>query len=124
MGFETDLRAVLRAAVPGVPCDWGWNLQGVEPTRVVLTLISGSDPLAHDGPVGLVQRRVQVDVFARLPGDAMATGHTIRRAASGYRGGAIAKIEVVALRDGPPETPAGTTLARRSLDLMVHYIEE
>ncbi len=76
MALEEDLRAAVKAAVgASVPVDWGWNAQGITPPRVTLITASGVDPVAHDGPVGLIQRRVQVDCFATTPKaarDAMA----------------------------------------------------
>lgn len=123
MGLHEDLRAVLKTAIGGtVPVDWGWNAQGITPPRVVLMIVSGDDPLAHDGPVGLIQRRVQADCFATTPKDARTLGDAVR-SLNGYRGGNLSGVFVAGVRDGLPDTPGGEVLARVSIDLMIHYKE-
>lgn len=123
MALEEDLRAAVKAAVgASVPVDWGWNAQGITPPRVTLITASGSDPVAHDGPVGLIQRRVQVDCFATTPKAARDLGTAVR-SLNGYRGGNLAGVFVASVRDGLPDTPGGEVLARVSIDLMVHYQE-
>ncbi len=124
MGMQQDLRAVIEAAVPGVPVEWGWNRQGIAAPRVVLTLVSGADPISHDGPTGLIERRVQVDVFAQAYADVLDAGDAIRRAVSGFYQGAIALVTVIGVRDLPPESPGGAVLARYSMDLRVRYQED
>ena len=123
MPFQEDLRAAIKAAVPGLPVDWGWNLQGVTTTRVTLVHVSGRDGIAHDGPTGLVERRVQVDVWSPSYAAARDAADDIRAALHGARSGAIAGVFLTGSRDGPPETPAGSLLARFTLDLTVHYKE-
>ena len=123
MAFQEDIRAAIRAALPGVPCDWGWNLQGVKSLRVTLSHVSGSDLLAHDGPAGLIERRVQVDVWAPTYAAARNAADTIRHAMHGLRAGQIAGVRLVGTREGPPDPQAGDVLARFTLDLMVHYQE-
>jgi hypothetical protein len=123
MPMEEDLRTALKAAIGGaVPVDWGWNAQGITPPRVVLVTVSGDDPVAHDGPVGLIERRVQVDCFAATPKAARDLGAAVR-GLNGYRAGNFAGVFVAAVRDGLPDTPGGEVLARVSIDLRVIYRE-
>lgn len=124
MDMHETLRAAIKAAVPGIPCDWGWNLQGSVEPRIVLTVVSGGHPVAHDGATGLRQFRVQVDVFAPRYKQARDTGAAIEAALVGYRAGSLRGVFLAAIRDGSaPETPAGVALARVSLDFMVHHQE-
>ncbi len=123
MAMHEDLRAALRLAIGGsVPVDWGWNAQGIAPPRVVLAVVSGDDPVAHDGPVGLIERRIQADCVAVTPKAARDLSTAVR-SLNGYRGGSFAGVFVAAVRDGLPETPGGDMLARVSIDLMVTYKE-
>lgn len=123
MPFQEEIRGLIRAAVPGVPVDWGWNLQGTTGTRVTLAHVSGSDGATHDGPTGLITRRVQVDVWSPSYGAARNTADDIRHALHATRSGNIAGVFLTGTREGPPDTPAGDVLARFSLDLTVHYKE-
>lgn len=120
---EDFAAAVATAAGPGVGVTWGWSLQGAALPRVVLTVVSGTDPLAHDGPIGLIDRRVQVDCYAETYKGARDLADAIRAALNGYRGGNLAGVTLAAWRDGLPDNPAGDTLPRISLDLRVHYRE-
>jgi hypothetical protein len=123
MAMEEDLRAAIKAAIGGgVAVDWGWNAQGIVPPRVVLTTVSGNDDVAHDGPAGLIHRRVQADCFARSPSGARNLRDLVR-SLNGYRAGSLAGVFVAGVRDGLPDTPGGEILARFSIDLMVHYKE-
>lgn len=124
MPMEEDLGAVVKAAAGvGVPVEWGWSLQGTALPRVVLTVVSGSDGIAHDGPTDLIERRVQLDVFALTYKAARDLANSLRAALHGYRAGALCGVFLAGVRDGLPDTPAGETLARISLDLRVHYKE-
>lgn len=124
MPMQEDLGAAVQAAVgPGVAVEWGWSLQGSALPRVVMITVSGGDGIAHDGPTGLTERRVQVDVFAETYKEARDLADAIRRALHGIRTGALCGVFLAGVRDGQPDTPAGETLARISLDLRVHYQE-
>jgi hypothetical protein len=125
MALHEDLRAaVTTAAGPGVAVSWGWTAQGTALPRVVLTMISGSDGVAHDGPTGLIERRVQLDCYAETYAGARAVADAIRLALVGIPQGDLRGIYLAGYRDGQPDTPAGETLPRISLDLRVHYQEQ
>lgn len=118
-----QLRATLTAALPGVPVEWGWNGQGQASPRVVLTLVGDLANYTHDGPSGYVQNRVQIDVYAATYGQAKTTIRSIDAVLSGLRAGLILGAFRVGRRDYPPETGA-ETLARVSVDYMIHHNEE
>lgn len=123
MAMQESFRAACKAALPGVAIDWGWNLQGVRGVRVTLNMASGSDGVAHDGATGLIQRRVQVDLFAPTFKAARDAADALRLALHGARPAPIVGIFLAGYRDLPPDTTAGETLARISLDFFVHYQE-
>lgn len=118
-----QLRATLQTALPGVPVDWGWNGQGQAAPRVVLTLVSDLADYTQDGPSGYVQNRVQVDVYAGTYSAAQALYREIDGTLSGLRAGLILGAFRVGRRDFPPET-GSETLARVSIDYMIHHNEE
>lgn len=53
---------------------------------VVLTRVSGRDDYATDGPVGLKQSRLQIDVYAATYAGGKAVARAIKAVLSGYRG--------------------------------------
>jgi len=122
--MEEDLRSRLMLALPSVPVDWGWSGQGGATPRVVLQIISDMTDYTHAGPSGYVQNRVQIDVYAtgyKVAKDKVAL---IDAALSGLRAGLILGAFKAGRRDFPPDISAGETLARISIDYMIHHIEE
>ena len=121
--MQSQLRATLKAALPGVPVDWGWNGQGQAGLRLVLTLVSEVPNYTMDGPSGCVQNRVQIDVVAPDYAAAQAAVANVHDVLSGLRAGLILGAFRVGRRDNPPEV-GGETLARISVDYMIHHNEE
>lgn len=121
--MQEQLRATLIAALPGVPVDWAWNGQGQAAPRLVLTMVSDLANYTHDGPSGYVQNRVQIDVYAATYAEAQGLVAAINDALSGLRAGMILGAFRAGRRDYPPETGADT-LARVSVDYMIHHNEE
>ena len=119
--MEEALRALLIAALPGVPVAWGLGSDALP--RVVLFVISGGDDMTQDGPSGLCWRRVQVDCYGATYGAARLLSREVRAILSGYRGGIFNGIFLDADRDGEMTDGPASVQARVSLDFMVHYKE-
>ncbi|NBE05931.1 DUF3168 domain-containing protein [Paragemmobacter ruber] len=122
--MEEVLRALLRAALPGVAVDWGENDARAAVPRVRLMRVSGGAEYANDGPVGLHRARVQVDCIGATYGAAKGLARQVKAAVGGYRGGMLAGVFVDSERDLSGGTAAtGKTLAGVAVDLRVHYKE-
>lgn len=119
------LRARLRGQVPGVPIDWGWNAQGEVLPRVVLSVISGDTDQAHaTGPTGYRRARVQIDCFAAGYAGAVALSRLVRAALAGWLSAPVVQgVFEIGERDTAPDTAGGDTLARVSIDYMIHFKE-
>lgn len=122
--MEQDLRSRLMLALPGYAVDWGWSGQGAALPRVVLQVVSEVPNYTHDGPSGFVQNRVQIDVYAPTYRAAHDAAELIDTALSGLRAGLILGAFKAGRRDNPPDLGAGETLARISLDYMIHHNKE
>lgn len=122
--MEQDLRARLTLALPGVPVEWGWSGQGAGAPRVVLQLISEVTNYTQDGPSGYVQSRVQIDVYSLTYKQGCEVVGYIDSALSGLRAGLILGAFKAGRRDSPPDLGAGETLARISVDYMIHHNKE
>jgi hypothetical protein len=126
--MQEQLRATLKAALPGVPVDWVWSDQGAAVPRVVLQIISEQVSYTHAGPSGYVANRVQIDIYAPTYRDAKTVADTVNDTLSGLRAGLILGAFRKGRRDYPPDMngmAAGSeTLARISVDYMIHHNEE
>ena len=122
--MEQDLRSRLKLALPGVPVDWGWSGQGGGTPRVVLQIISDMTNYTQAGPSGYVQNRVQIDVYATTFKAAKDQVALIDTALSGLRAGLILGAFKAGRRDFAPDISAGETLARISIDYMIHHNKE
>ena len=122
--MELQLRAMLQAALPGVVVDWGWSAQGAVAPRVVLQVISGITDYTQDGASGLESTRVQMDVYGASMAVVLGKAALIDAALSGFRGGVILGAFKAGRRSLPPDFGAGETLARLSIDYMIHHKQE
>ncbi|HOA28100.1 MAG TPA: DUF3168 domain-containing protein [Arachnia sp.] len=75
-----------------------WAPQGVEPPYIVVSQISATRPHHMGGPSGLVEARVQVDVFAEARAACEALASDVRRALDGYRGAVSAGASTLILQ--------------------------
>jgi hypothetical protein len=133
MALEEDLRGLLLAAAaggaaltPAVEVNWDVHTQGVALPGVVLTLVSGGEGIAQDGPTGLEQVAVQVDAYAATPGAALALAREIRTVLHGFRGdGATGFFEGIFLTATRSGREAGANEAerpfRQSMDFDVNW---
>lgn len=131
--MEQALRDLLLAAavagdiVPGgIEVSWQEHPQGVPLPGIVLNLVSGDEPLAQDGPVGLEQATVQVDVYSMDRDQAQAIGAQVRSLLNGFRGvGSGARFEGIFLTATRAGRESGSNEAerpyRRSMDFDVNW---
>jgi hypothetical protein len=119
--MEEDLRALLIAAAatgtlltPAVGINWHVHPQGAGLPGIVLNLVTGAEPYAQDGPIGLLQAQVQVDVYALDAAVAVRLAREVRDVLSGYRGpGAAGRFEGVFLTATRSGREGGTNEAER-----------
>lgn len=85
--IETGLAALIAGipAVAAITTQIWWNVapQRVLPPYIVLSQISGTEEIAHDGPIGVGDMRLQVDCHAPTAGQAKALRLAIVRAING-----------------------------------------
>lgn len=129
--MESALRTLILPVAPR--CFWGRAPQLPAPARpyVVLHRISGVRGYHMQGDDGLVQSRVQIDIYGANDGETGESGQAmVRRQAdaiigvlSGYRGGIFRGIFIDSERSLPPEAGDPAELFRLSVDVMVHHTE-
>ncbi len=122
--MEEIIRLRLQAEVDGVSVDWNQAPQGAGVPRLVLYTISDVTIITNDGQARLRRARVQVDCYAATYGAAKLVSRAVNAALSGWRDGATIQGAFAAgARDLPPDTGAGETLGRVSLDFFINYEE-
>lgn len=89
--MEEDLRHLVGSVADPetggtVEVNWVVHPQGVPLPAVVLNLIAGAEGYTQQGPDGLTQASVQVDVYALDLERAVALARVVRDALSGFRG--------------------------------------
>jgi hypothetical protein len=122
--MEQDLRTRLMLALPGIPVEWGWSGQGSSTPRVVLQMVSEVTSYTYSGPLGYIQNRVQIDIYAPTHKAVKEAEVLVDTALSGLRAGLILGAFKDGRRDSPPDLGAGETLARISIDYMIHHNQE
>ena len=122
--MEQDLRQRLQLALPGVPVEWGWSGQGQTAPRVVLQTVSRMPTYTHQGPALYEQTRVQIDIYGTTYKQAKDARKLLDTALSGLRAGLILGAFKDGQRDYSPDIGAGETLARISVDYMIHHNQE
>lgn len=121
--MEEEIRALIQG-VPGVPgtVDWGAMPRGAPLPGVVLNVISDVGAHHQDGPDGLSDARVQVDVYAATYGAAKLAARAIRKALDGYQGGSILGVFQLMTRDSSEEGETPDERAYRvSQDFQIIY---
>lgn len=119
--MEVALRALLLPIAPR--CYWGRAPQQPVPARpyVVLSRISGVRGYHMRGGDGVMQSRVQIDIYADSYAAAATLGAAIIGVLSGYRGGVFRGIFIDSERDFGLEASDPGELHRRSIDVMAHH---
>lgn len=98
--MEEEFRAVLQgsaaltAIVAPEQINWGEVPQDARPPAIVLHLIDNADGLTQQGPDGLWQGRVQVDVYDLTFGGATLAARAVQEVLHGYRGGGFRLIRL------------------------------
>lgn len=122
--MEEFLRAMI-LATPGIPpsVDWGARKRGATLPGIVLNVVSDLSEHTQDGPDGLSEARVQVDVYAASYGEAKAISRTLRRALDGAEQGIINGCFLVMSRDSSEEGEAGSgdRVYRALQDFQIFY---
>lgn len=127
--MQQDFRALLTgsaevaALAPAQAIAWGAPMQGTRPPAIALHLIDNADGMTMQGPNGLWQGRVQVDVYALSYGETRAVADAVIAALHGFRGGGFRGIFLAQQRDHH-ETGAVDRPFRISIDFMTHWRAE
>ncbi len=112
--------AAVTALLAAQAIDWGAPMQGTRPPRIALHLIDNADGMTMQGPDGLWQGRVQVDVYGLTYGDTRAIADAVIGALHGFRGGGFRGIILAQTRDSH-ETGASDRPFRISMDFMTNW---
>jgi len=72
--------------IPDQAIGWVTAPQGVGYPKVVLNVINDAEGLAHDGPTGLFEALVQVDVYALTRAETKTVARAVRELLHGYVG--------------------------------------
>jgi hypothetical protein len=98
--------------------------QGVKPPYVVMQRITGLRDNHFQGASGLVESRVQIDLYGKTYEDATTMARSLVSLLSGRRVGIIQAIFINSERD-LPAADAGdvSNLFRKSIDIIVHHKE-
>lgn len=115
--------AAVAALVSAQAIAWGAPMQGTRLPAVALHLIDDADGMTMQGPDGLWQGRVQVDVYALSYGDTRTIADAVIAALHGFRGGGFRGIFLAQQRDRY-ETGASDRPFRISIDFMTHWRAE
>ncbi|MGR3452880.1 DUF3168 domain-containing protein [Pseudooceanicola sp.] len=121
--MEEELRALLLAdsgvtALASDRVNFGAHPQGEPLPAVVLNTISGAEGYTLSGPDGLLQARVQVDVYALTYGDAKRLARAVIAVLSGYSGGSFQGVFHESSRDSREDGEARRPF-RVSMDFTV-----
>lgn len=120
--MEIPFRALLLPVAPR--CYWARAPQTPVPARpyVVLHLISGVRDYHMQGDDGLVQSRVQIDIYGDNYAAIRGQADAIIGVLSGYRGGVFRGIFIDSERSLPLEVGDPSELWRLSIDVMVNHV--
>jgi hypothetical protein len=91
--------AAITALVPAVRINWRSQTQGAGNPYIVLQTISGSEGLTMNGPDGLFEGRVQIDVYGQIIDQVEQISEAVKGVLHGYRGGGFRLIRHVGERE-------------------------
>lgn len=121
--METLLTDLL-ASLAGGKRFWLRAPQGIKPPYAVMQRITGIRDNHFQGPSGLVESRVQIDLYDKTYDGVAVMARSVVSSLSGRRIGIIQAIFVDSERD-LPAADAGDVkqLFRKSLDIIIHHKE-
>ena len=126
--MEEALRTLLASAsgvtalVPAARINWGAHPQGAAKPYIVLNGISETRALTMQGPDGITQTRVQIDVYAPTYATAKGAARAVIGLLNGYRNGGFRLIEHAGSRDSREGgTNEADRLFRVGLDFIVNW---
>ncbi len=99
--MEEELQLLLQANLTVADQAIGWFTapQGIGYPKVVLNVIADAEGLVMNGPNGLIEGIVQIDVYSLIRSEAKTVSRAIRAALHGYRGGQFKLIRHDRTRD-------------------------
>lgn len=99
--MEEELFALLDGglSIPSEAIGWFTAPQGVARPHVVLNVIAAAEGLVMNGPNGLEEGIVQIDVYSLTRAEVKTTARAIRDLLHGYRGGGFHMIRHDRTRD-------------------------
>jgi len=114
----------LLASLAGGKRFWLRAPQGTKLPYVVMQRITGIRDRHFQGPSGLVESRVQIDLYDTTYGGVSVMGRSVVSLLSGRRVGIIQAIFIDSERD-LPAADAGDVkqLFRKSVDIIIHHKE-
>lgn len=114
----------LLASLAGGKRFWLRVPQGIKPPYAVMQRITGIRDNHFQGASGLVESRVQIDVYDKTYAGVAAMARSVVSILSGRRVGIIQAIFIDSERD-LPASDAGdvNALFRKSLDIIIHHKE-
>lgn len=121
-----ELITILLASVAGGRCHWVAAPQDEnEKPYLVLNRIGGVPDYHLQGASGLVESRLQIDIYDLTRWGAEQTARQVTGLLSGYRNGPIRGIFINAERDLPASDASGVNrLFRISIDLTIVHTEK
>lgn len=124
--MEEQFRAILLAssgvtALVGTRINWGAIPQGSSMPAIVLNTISQNNGHTMQGPDGLQEARVQVDIYGTTYGATKALSRAVLAALDGYSGGNFQGIFHAGTRDG---REGGTNEADRPFRVSTDFMTQ
>jgi hypothetical protein len=99
--MEEELQILLTGglSVPDAQIGWFTAPQGVARPHVVMNVITAAEGLVMNGPNGLEEGIVQIDVYSLNRAEVKTVARAIRDLLHGYRGGGFRMIRHDRMRD-------------------------
>jgi hypothetical protein len=118
LAADTVVSLVGRRVTPGLR-DQGAPLPGL-----VITVVDDADDVAHDGPTGLSDARVQIDAYGATSDSAKAVSRAVRDLLNGYASEAEGEnhglvILPISAREVPPDGTEADPTYRVTMDFNV-----
>lgn len=121
MTMESETRSIIKAALPGVPVEWGMRLTNAKYPLVTLSLISDPKTYTLSGRVNLNEAVIQADIWSASYQQAVELKNTfITDIATKQNGLVVQYIFIESSRQGI-EPDEATPLYRYMMTIRVKY---